>query len=690
MDYNFIAGDTDKTIYLRLRDSSTGLAQTGLVFDSAGAVCSFTLPLALRAAIALVTNTVDGAHTDGGFVEVDATNAKGLYRLDLPDAAIASGDFSIISIEFDGIIEESVQIELHTRKVNVTQISDDSVAADNLELMFDGTGYIDTTAPSSRAQVDAIGATTGGALNFANEADNVDAPLQGITFDGVETSGTNADANTENAIWHQIDDVANNIDIVYRFDVGGGRTAVEVSWRGRLTGGNDEFTIQAFNGSSFDTIAVVTGQSNSAPTSTSDNALVVVPLLSTHTGTGVDLGKVFIRLECAGQSNPTIYTDQLIVSAVNIGQSVGYALGRIWIDTVGGTAGTEAFVNGTADNPVLTLADALTLSTSVGITDFHLINGSSITFAANSDNQSYFGDNWTLALGGQSTVSTHISGATVSGIQTGSGLETEDGAIDTSTFDDDTHILGAGLMGTITLPVGDVFFDACHMGAAGGPTFDFGAAVANTTLHIHHYAGLLTIANLGQDGTDVVNLDGDGRLDIAASCTGGTINIRGMWEIVDSSGGAVTIVKDDTTTDVDAILVDTGTTIPALLPAALVSGRMDSNVSAIDNSNPAAVNLKQSSLAVQAITVQTAEGDANTDTIFDTDLPTEAADYYGSGQGGLVVAFISGAAQQFQTRRIIASATVTLNTRITLEEALDGTPADSDVCVVLGRITELT
>jgi hypothetical protein len=79
------------------------------------------LPLAARQAITLQTTTVTAAHADGGFVEVDATNCKGLYRLDLTDAAIASGDFTLISIEFDGIIEETIEIPLHTRAVNVTQ-----------------------------------------------------------------------------------------------------------------------------------------------------------------------------------------------------------------------------------------------------------------------------------------------------------------------------------------------------------------------------------------------------------------------------------------------------------------------------------------------------------------------------------------------------------------------------------------
>ena len=132
MDFGFLAGDTDKTIYVRLRDSTSGLAKTGLLFNSTGVVCSFVLPLAARVAITLVTQTVTGAHTDGGFVEVDATNCKGLYRLDLTDAAIASGDFSLISIEFDGIIEETMLVELHARKVNTIEVSGTTQTAGDL------------------------------------------------------------------------------------------------------------------------------------------------------------------------------------------------------------------------------------------------------------------------------------------------------------------------------------------------------------------------------------------------------------------------------------------------------------------------------------------------------------------------------------------------------------------------------
>ena len=121
-DFGIYAGDTSKTIYVRLRDSTTGLAKTALVFNSTGASATYVLPGAAVATITLATlASASAAWATGGFILVSDTTAKGLYRLDLPNAAIASGNFVIINIEFDGIIEESIQIPLHTRKVNVTQ-----------------------------------------------------------------------------------------------------------------------------------------------------------------------------------------------------------------------------------------------------------------------------------------------------------------------------------------------------------------------------------------------------------------------------------------------------------------------------------------------------------------------------------------------------------------------------------------
>lgn len=112
--YRFDPGSTDVTIYFKLRSDTTGLPVTGLAFNSAGANASYTRKGASAASITLATlAAANSAHSDGGFKEVDATLAPGLYRLDLPDAACASGvPFVVASIKFSGVIAESVLVRL--------------------------------------------------------------------------------------------------------------------------------------------------------------------------------------------------------------------------------------------------------------------------------------------------------------------------------------------------------------------------------------------------------------------------------------------------------------------------------------------------------------------------------------------------------------------------------------------------
>ena len=107
-------GSTDQTVYFPLHNDSDSKSKTGLVYNSAGAVASYIRTRGTRTAISLATlAAADSAHADGGFKEVDGTNAKGLYRLDVPDAAFASGvDEVVIHIGFTDVFEESLSIEL--------------------------------------------------------------------------------------------------------------------------------------------------------------------------------------------------------------------------------------------------------------------------------------------------------------------------------------------------------------------------------------------------------------------------------------------------------------------------------------------------------------------------------------------------------------------------------------------------
>jgi len=103
-----------------------------------------------------------------------------------------------------------------------------------------------------------------------------------------------------------------------------------------------------------------------------------------------------------------------------------------------------------------------------------------------------------------------------------------------------------------------------------------------------------------------------------------------------------------------------------------------------------ATSLARFKKSVDAILTGTVAVDAsNSATSFATDLPQEAANYYGNDDGGMVIAFVYGTTNQYQTRRIISS-TNAANPVITLESALDAEPGEGDTFVVLGRITELS
>jgi len=65
-------------------------------------------------------------------------------------------------------------------------------------------------------------------------------------------------------------------------------------------------------------------------------------------------------------------------------------------------------------------------------------------------------------------------------------------------------------------------------------------------------------------GTDLFSISGTGKLIINETCDGGTINIRGTFEIIDNSGGGVSFNYDDSHSNSVAILADTADMQPKL------------------------------------------------------------------------------------------------------------------------------
>lgn len=497
-------------------------------------------------------------------------------------AASAPTNFSSLSITAGGTVN-----------ADMVAISTDTTAADNLELMFDGTGYTDSTAPASRAQVDGIGAASGGSLNFEASADNASSPIKTVSSVGTQT-GTFANTQAADGSYHVITHATNDIDWIYDFSVGGARTAVEVTFRGYLTGANDSMLIQAYDfvGTDWETLAVLNGQAGT------DNVTITASLLSKHTGTGTDLGSVLIRFEANGaMTSPILSVDQLLVAAVNIGQSVGYSNGTIWIDTGASNTNTETFVDGTADNPVSTIAAANTLNSTLGLDHFYVSPGSSITLAASQTNQLFEGEGWSLALGGQDISSSHFYEAIVTGTGT-----TASGNPDFHHCEIGTATIGpadfhdTGFSGTLTATAGDYFLTHCYsqVAGSGAPAFAFGSVAGATNINVRGWHGGSTWTlnssctmslEVDKGGTQTVTTGG-ANVEIRAFCksitithaaggtvniiamtgpitingTGGTVNVYGQHSgITDNSSGSVTI--NDSSVDGSAV----GTNIAALL-----------------------------------------------------------------------------------------------------------------------------
>lgn len=104
-----VKDSVDYQAMVRVVDASDGTPETGVAFNTAGVDLWYRRQGGLRVAITEVTQTVDGAHSDGGFVHV----SDGHCRLDLPDAAIATGaDFVDIGGTFTDMVVIGGRIRL--------------------------------------------------------------------------------------------------------------------------------------------------------------------------------------------------------------------------------------------------------------------------------------------------------------------------------------------------------------------------------------------------------------------------------------------------------------------------------------------------------------------------------------------------------------------------------------------------
>jgi len=108
------AGTTSYSMIVQLFNNTTGAPETGLTFDSTGINISYARAGAARVAIEEITlATAATAYASGGFVEIDATNMPGAYRLDVPNAALlVAADSVTVYFIITGVRSKAVTIGL--------------------------------------------------------------------------------------------------------------------------------------------------------------------------------------------------------------------------------------------------------------------------------------------------------------------------------------------------------------------------------------------------------------------------------------------------------------------------------------------------------------------------------------------------------------------------------------------------
>lgn len=246
-----LLGVTDRTVLVFISDpaSTTGAGKAGLAHTDITVTYTRVetdndvVHTDVTSSLNALTNLTD-AHNDWGWKEVSSTLSKGLYRLDIADAVFASGAwyavvqvtitsgtaaatpkaFRLVAVNaLDGVrmgltalpnaaadaagglpISDAGGLDLDAKvgsltftvagkvDANATHLSGDSVAADNAEAFFDGTGYAGTN------NVIPLVTTTTTATNVTT--------VNGLAANVITAAATAADFGAEiaDAVWDEV------------------------------------------------------------------------------------------------------------------------------------------------------------------------------------------------------------------------------------------------------------------------------------------------------------------------------------------------------------------------------------------------------------------------------------------------------------------------------------------------------
>jgi hypothetical protein len=179
------AGAVDVTTYFHLRLAADGTDATGLTITNIDLqyTRSGATPAAKVDATAL--GAANSAHSDNTAFEIDGTDQPGVYRVDWPDAAFASGvDEVILTVKCATVFTESLRVRLMSATRGLSGTALPNAAADAAGgLPISDAGGLDMDAK--------VGALTYGTANRVN------VQVYGMEANVITATAINADAITD-------------------------------------------------------------------------------------------------------------------------------------------------------------------------------------------------------------------------------------------------------------------------------------------------------------------------------------------------------------------------------------------------------------------------------------------------------------------------------------------------------------
>lgn len=478
---------------------------------------------------------VSAATNDANPTELEATDHPGVYVFDLTQAE-TNADMIVVT-------PVSVTANILLEPIQVFTIPRD------FKLQYDGTGVTGDTLPATQAQVGNIATGAGGLSALISAFAKVGAEPETNTF---------ADTQQGNLVYHIVEDDGGNTDFYYQATVGAGGKATAFKWRGYVQSNGDSTSVWYWDwvSTTYKQIDSLIGSNGTTPT----DEVFDVPVGGT--GTGADEGKV--RLRFLSTTTTAIATDKLLCEFTQASQSAGYQNGQIWVNTNSSNTGTVLHVDGVVDHTAGSWANAVTISglttDPADLTDFHILNGSTITLTGTSDNFSLFGDNWILQLASRSVAGAYIQGAAVSGICTAAtevhfeGCDVATASVQLGHFDFCTF------SGTVTHTLaGDYNYHNCKSMVAGpnGPTFAKTAGQA-ITAQWRDWAGSINLTGLEVGDTITIGGAELGTIDLGSPAGAVAVEIRGIYKALVNVGSAVVNLDGAiNAADVALILEDT-------------------------------------------------------------------------------------------------------------------------------------